>query len=72
MKKNESMVLTVEEMRQLLRIGRNAAYEGVRTGAIPSIRVGARILVPRRALEQMLEQASNKVVATVEQTGKRR
>ncbi len=49
--------LTVDETASALGISRNAAYEGVRRGEIPSIRVGRRLLVPRAALERMLEQA---------------
>jgi excisionase family DNA binding protein len=45
---------TVDETAMLLRIGRNQAYDGVKTGEIPSIKIGKRILVPRIALEQML------------------
>jgi excisionase family DNA binding protein len=49
-----SHAYTVEEAAKLLRIGRNQAYEGVASGAIPSVRIGKRIIVPRAALEQML------------------
>ena len=48
------LVLTVEEAGRLLRISRPTAYEAVRTGKIPSIRIGRRILVSRIALERML------------------
>jgi excisionase family DNA binding protein len=47
-------VLTVEEAGKVLRISRGAAYEAARTGAIPSIRIGRTIRVPRRALLLML------------------
>ncbi len=47
-------VLTIEEARKVLRLGRNAAYQGIANGEIPSIRIGRRILVPRVALENML------------------
>ena len=50
---------TVEETAKLLRIGRNRAYEAVRSGEIPSIRIGKRILVPRVALERMLEKSAH-------------
>ena len=53
----ESATLSVEETAKVLGIGRNSAYEGVRTGEIPSIRIGKRILVPRLALERILENA---------------
>ena len=49
------IVLTVEQVRHLLQISRNLAYEGVRTGQIPSIRIGRRILIPRAALERRLD-----------------
>jgi excisionase family DNA binding protein len=41
---------TVEEAGQVLGISRGLAYEGVRRGEIPSVRVGHRILVPIPAL----------------------
>ena len=47
-------VLTVEETAKVLRIGRNTAYEQVRQGLIPSIRLGRRILVPAKAIERLL------------------
>lgn len=46
--------LTVEEAAKVLRIGRNLAYEAVQTGEIPSIKIGRRIIVPKRALANML------------------
>ena len=36
---------TVEEAAEVLQISRNSAYEAVKEGQIPSIRVGRRILV---------------------------
>jgi excisionase family DNA binding protein len=42
------VVMRVEEVAELLEISRSSAYEAVRRGQIPSIRVGRRIRVPRR------------------------
>ncbi len=50
----EKQTLTVEEAAKMLGISRNSAYEGVRSGEIPSIKVGRRLLVPRTALERFL------------------
>jgi len=52
---NRSTV-TVEEAARLLGIGRSLAYEAVRNGSfpVPIIRVGARYLIPRAALERLL------------------
>lgn len=51
----DQLVLTVEEAGRLLRISRGLAYDMVRQGSLPTIRLGRRILVPRAALERMLE-----------------
>ncbi len=53
----DNATLTVDETAKALGISRNSAYEGVRTGEIPSIRIGRRILVPRLALDRLLENA---------------
>ncbi|MFZ5769771.1 MAG: helix-turn-helix domain-containing protein [Bacillota bacterium] len=42
--------LTVEEAARLLRLKRSTAYELVRRGFIPSIRLGRFIRVPRDRL----------------------
>ncbi len=52
----ESLVLTVEEAAKLLRVSRGSAYEAVRTGELPSIRVGRRILIPRQSLLDVITQ----------------
>jgi excisionase family DNA binding protein len=52
---SEKIILSVTETAYLLGLSRNSTYQGVQSGAIPSIRVGKRILVPRAALERMLE-----------------
>ncbi len=51
---DEPNVLTVVETATFLRVGRSAAYEAIRSGEIPSIRVGRSIRVPRAALERLL------------------
>jgi excisionase family DNA binding protein len=47
--------MTVREVADLLGIARNSAYAAVQRGEIPSIRIGDRVLVPRRRLLEMLE-----------------
>jgi len=51
---DESLTLSVPEAARLLGIGRNTAYEAVKTGQLPSVKIGNRVLVPRAALERML------------------
>lgn len=54
---NDSVVLTISECAELLRVSRGSAYEAARTGRLPTIRIGRRLLVPRVALEKMLSEA---------------
>lgn len=53
----ERMTLSVEEAAGLLGISRALAYDLVRRGELPRLRLGRRVLVPRRALEQFLASA---------------
>ena len=46
---------TIEQAARLLGIGRNQAYEAAHRGDIPTIRIGKRFLVPRVALDRLLE-----------------
>jgi DNA binding domain, excisionase family len=50
--------MTVPEAAKVLGIGRGTAYEAARSGQLPTIRVGNRLLVPREALSKMLAGAS--------------
>ena len=56
----EPLVVSVEAAARLLSISRNHAYLAVKRGDIPTIRVGRRILVPKAALDRMLEEASKR------------
>ena len=55
----ERATLSVVEAARIMGVSKNVAYEAVRRGEIPSIRLGGRILVPRAALEQLLETGSH-------------
>jgi len=55
----DRLVLSVEEARLKLGLSRSLMYEAARTRQIPSIRIGRRILIPRAALEKMLEGAND-------------
>lgn len=47
--------LRVEELMPILGIGRNIAYELVRSGRLRSIRVGRQVRIPKNALIEFLE-----------------
>ena len=46
--------ISVERAGQLLGISRGSAYEAVRRGEVPSIRIGRRVVVPTAALLRLL------------------
>ena len=56
MTKEHRRTLSVPEAGQELGIGRNQAYNAARSGEIPTIRIGGRLLVPRAAFERLLDQ----------------
>ncbi|MEM9656552.1 MAG: helix-turn-helix domain-containing protein [Actinomycetota bacterium] len=51
----ERLTYTVTEVAQLLGISRGSAYTHVRTGEIPSITIGGRIMIPRRVIDALLD-----------------
>ena len=51
----DKLTLSIEEAAKVLGIGRNLCYDRVKTGEIPVIKIGRRLLVPRKALEKLLE-----------------
>ena len=48
------LALRVEDLMPILGIGRNTAYELVRSGQIRSIKIGRQIRVPRDAVIEFL------------------
>lgn len=49
------LVYSVAEAGKLLGLSRGLMYEGIRTGQIPSVKIGRRILIPRAALDRLLD-----------------
>lgn len=58
-KPDEPLSLSVKAAARILGLSWASAYEAVRTGQIPSLRFGKRIVVPCAALNRMLSQADN-------------
>jgi excisionase family DNA binding protein len=46
---------TVEEAGEILGLSRWAAYQAASNGNLPVVRVGHRLIVPRHALEKLLD-----------------
>jgi excisionase family DNA binding protein len=51
----ERLTYTVVAAARLLGICRNTAYQLVASNQIPTIRLGRRLLVPKAALDRLLE-----------------
>ena len=64
--------VTVEEAATILGVDRNKAYEAARSGEIPTIRIGKRLLVPRAALERLLAVGANRSARMTQPSPKRR
>jgi len=50
--------MTVAQAAAVLGISRTTAYECIRAGSIPSLRLGGRIIVSTRAIDELLDHAS--------------
>ena len=57
----ERLTLTVEEAAGLLGISRALAYELVGRGELPCLRLGRRVVIPRRAIDALLAQATPEI-----------
>ena len=60
----EKMTMTVQEMAECLGIGRNMAYELVKNGRVPFLKIGRQIRIPKRAFDAWLanEASADKAV----------
>lgn len=59
MLKERPDVLTVLEVAQILRIGKNKAYNLVGSGELSSIKIGGKIIVPKMCLIHFLLDTEN-------------
>ena len=51
----DSLTLTVGEACKRLGISRGLCYEAIKRGDLPHLRIGRRILIPKVALERLLD-----------------
>jgi excisionase family DNA binding protein len=55
----ERRTYSVSEAAALLGVSRGVAYEAAKTGELPTVRLGRRLLVPRARLEALLGEPRN-------------
>jgi len=53
--RNERLTISVEEAAKILGISRSFAYVLVARHELPSLKLGRRVVIPRRALDRLLE-----------------
>ena len=53
------LALRVEDLMPVLDVGRNTAYELVRSGRIRSIKIGRQLRIPRDAVLEFLNGQGN-------------
>jgi excisionase family DNA binding protein len=53
----EKLTYNVPEVAQLLGISKKSAYDYVRRGIIPSLRLGRRVVIPKKEFEEWLENS---------------
>ena len=58
----EKMLLNVEEMAQVLGIGRSKAYELVHSAGFPMIRIGRTMRIPKAQLEIWIKNETGREV----------
>lgn len=56
MDQREPLTVNVVDAARMLGISRAFAYELVARGELPSVRLGRRVVIPRRALEALVEK----------------
>jgi excisionase family DNA binding protein len=52
--------MDIPEFAEQLGISRNAAYEAVKRGEIPAIKIGRRFLIPADTVDRLLAEAADK------------
>jgi len=58
---NERLTVTVREAAKLIGVSHVSLFNAINRGEFAHIRIGRRILIPRAALEKMLENAGTPV-----------
>lgn len=51
----EKLTLSVEEMGELLGVSRQTAYNLIHRADFPTLRIGKRVLIPKKQLEAWMD-----------------
>ena len=62
MEKEAEVILTVADIQAAFKCGHNQAYEIIHSPGFPSITIGRRLYIPKRAFDAWLARNIGKVV----------
>ena len=65
----ERILLRPSEVAEALGVGRTTAYQLIRSGLLPTIRVGTSVRVPAEALRRWVTEAAEQGIAGRVATG---
>lgn len=60
----ERLAVSVPEAARMLGVGQATLYQYVRAGLIPHVRIGRRIVIPLKALEEWMERKAEEAWAS--------
>jgi excisionase family DNA binding protein len=55
--------MNAREVAKALGVSESTIYECIRTGRIPSLKLGRRVVIPRIALGRLIEEIANRGAA---------
>jgi Helix-turn-helix domain len=55
-----ALTLSVPAAGKLFGLSRNGSYEAAARGDLPTVRIGSRLFVPKRAMDELLNSAADK------------
>ena len=66
---NEKLTLSVEEVGKMLGVSRQVAYQLIHRPDFPTIQIGRRVLIPKKQLEEWMDQQVNGAEVDFDQAG---
>lgn len=58
-------IVSVEEIQEMLRIGRNSVYTLLKQGLIKSIKIGKKYIIPKSAVIDFVKTACNNQLSVI-------
>jgi len=65
----ERLLLNVRDVVRITGLSRNSVYGACARGELPVLKIGRRVLIPRRALEKLLGEAESPNLTKNEEAG---